>query len=231
MNSNINNIIEKIDWEKVNNLLPVVVQEYKTKNMLMLGYMNKEALTLSLKTNKAHYFSRTKNRIWQKGETSGHIQNIYEVLLDCDNDTLLIQVIQKGVVCHTLNKTCFFQSIKKNDIKIDDKNKTPNSIIDILYNKIKLNKTKDPKISYTAKLLQGDQNYMLKKVVEEVGEFILSIKDNDVKNIIYEAADIIYHMLIAINSKDITPDDIKKELQNRFNTSGIQEKNSRTTKS
>ena len=133
-----------------------------------LGYMNKEALNLTIKTNIAHYFSRTKNRIWEKGEISGHIQNIIEVFLDCDNDTLLIKVLQEGVVCHTLNKTCFFNSILENSIKKDTKNNNSNSIIDILYNKIELNKNKDPKISYTAKLLQGDQNFMLKKVVEEV---------------------------------------------------------------
>ena len=99
--------IERIDWEKMQGLVPVITQDASTKEVLMLAYMNKEALELSLSTNIAHYFSRSKQRIWKKGESSGHIQDIVEILLDCDDDTILLKVNQTGVACHTGRKSCF----------------------------------------------------------------------------------------------------------------------------
>ncbi len=224
--------LNKIDWQKMDNLIPVITQDATTNEVLMLAYMNQEALELTIKTNYAHYFSRSKQRIWKKGESSNHLQEIVEILVDCDNDTLLLKVNQEGVACHTGRKSCFFTSLNTNktisDVQIDTS--SAYGIIDTLYHVIQEKKNDDPTKSYTAKLLQGKQNSMLKKIVEESGEFTFAIKDNDTEEIIYEAADITYHVLVALASKNISPDRVKQELARRFGISGIEEKNSRIDK-
>ncbi len=223
-------IVEQIDFKKNGGIVPVIVQDANTKDVLMLAYMDKEAVELTMSTNFAHYFSRSKQRIWRKGESSGHTQEIVDMYMDCDNDTLLLKVIQKGVACHTGRKTCFFTDIKSEkiieDVKIDTA--TAYGVIDTLYHTIQERKNADPKTSWTAKLLKGSQNSMLKKIVEEAGELTFAIKDDDTDEIIYETADIAYHILVALASKDISPDRVKQELARRFDMSGIAEKNSRT---
>ena len=226
------NQIDKIDWKKMDGLIPVVTQEASTNEVLMLAYMDKEALTLTLETNIAHYFSRSKQRIWKKGESSGHTQEIVDIMIDCDDDTILLKVNQNGVACHTGRKSCFFTSMKTNEevLPVEVDTSAAYGVIDTLYHTILEKKNDDPKTSYTAKLLQGEENSMLKKIVEESGEFTFAIKDNDEKEIIYEAADITYHVLVALASKNISPDRVKQELARRFGMSGIEEKNSRTDK-
>ncbi len=221
--------LSQIDWAKINGLLPVIVQDSSTNEVLMMAYMNQEALELTLSTKFAHYFSRTKNRLWKKGESSNHTQEVQEVLLDCDNDTLLIKVKQNGVACHTGRKSCFFTNLEDgqtiSDVQIDMS--ATYGVIDTLYHVIQERKNDDPNKSYTAKLLQGKQNSMLKKIVEEAGEFTFAVKDNDKEEIIYEGADLMYHCLVALASQNISPDQIKQELARRFGLSGIEEKNSR----
>ena len=226
------NQINKIDWEKMQGLIPVVTQEASTNEVLMLAYMDKEALSLTLETNIAHYFSRSKQRIWKKGESSGHTQEVVDIMIDCDDDTILLKVNQNGVACHTGRKSCFFTSMKTNEevLPVEVDTTAAYGVIDTLYHTICEKKNDDPKTSYTAKLLQGNENSMLKKVVEESGEFTFAIKDNDTEEIIYEAADIAYHVLVALASKNISPDRVKQELARRFGMSGIEEKNSRTEK-
>jgi len=223
-------IIEKIDFKKQDGIVPVVVQDSTTKDVLMLAYMNKEAVELSLSTGFAHYYSRSKQRIWKKGESSGHTQEIIDMYMDCDNDTLLLKVIQEGVACHTGRESCFFTNVKNEEIVSEVKVDTTAAygVIDTLYHTIQERKNADPKTSWTAKLLQGEQNSLLKKIVEEAGEFTFAIKDDDEKEIIYEAADITYHVLVAMASKNISPDRVKQELARRFGLSGIAEKDSRT---
>lgn len=226
------NLIQRVDFKKQNGIVPVVVQDNNTNEILMLAYMNEEALDLSLNTSYAHYFSRSKQRLWKKGETSGHTQKIIDILLDCDNDTILLKVEQKGVACHTGRKSCFFTSMKTGenirDIEVDTT--TAYGVIDTLYHTIldrKLNIKNDTN-SYTAKLLNGKENSLLKKIVEEAGEFTFAMKDKNKEEIIYEAADVTYHMLVALAKEDISPDRIKQELSRRFGMSGIEEKNSRS---
>jgi phosphoribosyl-ATP pyrophosphohydrolase/phosphoribosyl-AMP cyclohydrolase len=191
--------------------------------------MNQEALQLSLETKVAHYFSRSKQRLWKKGESSGHLQHIDQFLLDCDNDTLLIKVRQEGVACHTGRKSCFFTNIESGDTISDPQIDTVATygIVDELYHTILNRKNSDPSTSWTAKLLHSGDNTILKKVIEESGEFAFAIKDNDEKEIIYECADLVYHVLVALGSKNISPDRIKQELARRAGVSGIAEKNSR----
>ncbi len=221
--------IEKIDWEKVNGLVPVITQDATSNEVLMLAYMDKQALELTQQTKQAHYFSRTKQRIWKKGESSGHLQDVQSIMIDCDNDTILLKVNQTGVACHTGRKSCFFTDLESGEKKIDVEVDTATAygVIDNLYHVIQSRKNDDPKTSYTAKLLQGKENSMLKKIVEEAGEFTFAVKDNDTEEIIYEAADIVYHMLVAMASKNVNPDRVKQEIARRFRLSGIEEKNSR----
>lgn len=220
--------INTIDWQK-SELLPVIVQESSSNEVLMMAYMNKEALELSLSTKVAHYFSRSKQRIWKKGETSGHTQSIQEFLLDCDNDTLLIKVVQEGVACHTGRKSCFFTNIETGEAVSEAQVDTAAlyGVIDELYHTILERKNADPQSSWTAKLFAKGENTILKKIVEEAGELCFAVKDDNEEEIIYEAADLVYHCLVALGLKNISPDRVKQELARRFNMSGISEKNSR----
>lgn len=221
--------LNQIDWAK-SELLPVIVQDSTTSEVLMMAYMNREALELSLSTRIAHYFSRSKQRLWKKGETSGHLQHIQRFLLDCDNDTLLIMVQQEGVACHTGRKSCFFTDIESGETVSEPQIDTAATygIIDELYHTILSRKNADPETSWTAKLLSKGDNAILKKVVEEAGEFSFAIKDNDEDEIIYECSDLVYHVLVALGHKNISPDRVKQELARRFGMSGIAEKNART---
>ncbi len=309
----------KIDWEKTGGLLPVVVQEVAGGEVLMLAYMNEEALNLSLETGFAHYFSRTKNRIWKKGEQSGNIQKIEDAYLDCDNDTLLIKVEQKGgAACHTGAKSCFFRKIAgvnlggdseqnltgvggrilTDELNLADESgqnlaaftaqakKPAYGIIDEIYHVIlerKLNA--DPQTSYVASLFKKGENAVLKKVGEEATELVMACKDasaarsfenltdkntsessnlkktqasqaqilsrdeqdlnsqiltqsvkeqgekDELKRaldgVVYEAADLCFHSLVALAAHGIHPERVKAELARRFGLSGIEEKNSR----
>ena len=221
-------ILNRVDWDK-QELLPVIVQESTTNEVLMMAYMDKEALELSLKTKTAHYFSRSKQRIWKKGESSGHTQEIESFFIDCDNDTLLIKVKQHGVACHTGRRSCFFTELEsgESNAEVEVDTTAAYGVIDTLYHTIQERKNADPETSWTAKLLSKGDNTILKKVVEEAGEYCFAHKDNDEKEMVYEAADLTYHMLVALASKNISPDRIKQELSRRFNMSGIAEKNAR----
>ncbi len=221
-------ILNRVDWQK-QELLPVIIQDAITDEVLMMAYMNREALKLSLNTKIAHYFSRSKQRIWKKGESSGHTQEIQSFNIDCDNDTLLIKVKQNGVACHTGRKSCFFTELESGAVESDVEINTQDTygVIDTLYHTIQERKNADPSTSWTAKLLSKGENTILKKVVEEAGEYCFAHKDNSEEEMVYEAADLTYHMLVALASKNISPDRIKQELARRFGMSGITEKNLR----
>ena len=225
-----NPTIDRIDWNKCQDLMPVIVQDNKNNEVLMMAYMNKEALDLSFTTGFAHYYSRTKERLWKKGETSGHTQKIESFLLDCDNDTLLIKVEQEGVACHTGRKSCFFTDIQSgetvHDVSVDTT--ATYSVIDQLFHTIMEKKHHDPSKSYTAQLISKGENNYLKKIVEESGEFCFAIKDNNKEEIIYEAADMVYHTLVALADKGISPDLVKQEIARRFGIGGLDEKASRS---
>ncbi len=221
-------VLNRVDWEK-SELLPVIVQDNANGEVLMMAYMNKEALELSLTTKIAHYFSRSKQRIWKKGESSGHTQAIHSFNIDCDNDTLLIKVTQEGVACHTGRRSCFFTELESGEAKgeVEISSEDLYGVIDTLYHTIQERKLADPSTSWTAKLISKGENTILKKVVEEAGEFSFAYKDDDESEMIYEAADLTYHMLVALAVKNISPDRIKQELARRFDMSGIAEKDSR----
>ena len=187
--------------------------------------MDKEAYELSLSTKVAHYFSRSKNRIWQKGETSGHLQHIKELRLDCDQDSIVMQIEQVGVACHTGSMSCFFRTVFS---ELED-NASGSAVLD-LYKIIQEKKSQSPETSYTAQLFSKGENTILKKIAEEASEFCFAIKDNDSSESVYEAADLLYHTLVAMAYRNISPSQVSQELKRRFTKSGLEEKNSRSPK-
>ncbi len=227
--NDIQKIIQRVDWDK-SPLIPVIVQDYKTNKVLMLAYMNKETLGLTLKTKIAHYFSRSRQKVWKKGETSGNIQNVKDIFIDCDDDTILLKVEQiGGAACHTGRESCFFTKLESGEIISKPlENSTDNySIIDKLYHTLQERKKADAKESYVASLYQKGENSILKKVAEEAGEFCFAVKDKDDKEIVYEAADLAFHTLVALSYVNINPERVKDELSRRFGLSGIEEKKNR----
>ncbi|MDE5602968.1 MAG: bifunctional phosphoribosyl-AMP cyclohydrolase/phosphoribosyl-ATP diphosphatase HisIE [Helicobacter sp.] len=220
--------LEKIAWNKLNGLIPAIIQDYVSKEVLMLAFMNKEALELSLNTGYAHFYSRSKERIWKKGEQSGHIQKIHQIFLDCDKDSVLLEVEQVGVACHTGNKTCFFQLLEGSSSSCEALNThLVYGVVDRLYHILLERKDADSKTSYTASLYQKGENSIAKKIVEEAAEFGFSIKDRKKEDIVYEAADLLYHSLVGLAYCDVNPDLIRQELIRRFGLSGIKEKQGR----
>jgi len=220
-------MIESIDWTK-NDLIPAVVQDSSSNKVLMLAYMNKEAVELTLKTNLAHYYSRSRKKMWKKGESSGNLQHVKEIYLDCDLDTILLKVTQDGgCACHTGRESCFFNRVDVEEKPSEILQDIDYSVTDKLYHTIQERKLSNPKTSYVASLFEKGDNSILKKVVEEAGEFCFAVKDNDKEEIVYEAADLAFHALVALASKNINPDLVKQELERRFGLSGIEEKNSR----
>ncbi len=220
-------LLDTIDWD-TSPLLPAIAQDACSGEVLMMAYMNKEALSLTLSTGLAHYFSRSRQKLWKKGESSGHIQHLKEAYLDCDSDTLLLKVEQIGVACHTGRLSCFFKKIDAHTTCIQAPQCIPQyDIFDTIYHTIQERKHADPKSSYVASLLHKGDNGLLKKVVEEASEFAFACKDNDAHEIVYEAADLLFHTLVALGSKNIHPERVNDELKRRFGLSGIEEKNSR----
>jgi len=217
-----------IDWKK-NPLIPAIAQDAKTNEVLMLAYMNEEAYRLTLETGYAHYFSRSKQRIWKKGESSNHTQEVQDMLLDCDADTIVLKIKQNGVACHTGRRSCFFTSVIQEKTILDQEVDTTAmyGVVDTLYHTIleRKNAPKEQK-SWTKKLLD-DKPLMLSKIREEADEVCVAIDEESDEQVIYESADLLYHTLVGLGYRDISPDRVKQELARRFGMSGIAEKESR----
>ncbi len=221
-------IVNTLNWEK-HPLIPVIVQNKQDSNILMLAYTNKEAFSLSLKSGEAHYFSRSKQRIWRKGEESGNIQSIQEIYIDCDGDSILFIVEQKGVACHTGHYSCFFRKIDISSIESTKEliRKPSYHTLDELYHTLQDKKRANANESYTASLYQKGENAIGKKIVEEAAELSFAIKDKSDDEIIYECADLLYHAFVGLSYCDISPDRVMCELKRRFGTSGLVEKQHR----
>ncbi len=220
----------KVDFEKNGGIVPVIVQDIDSNEVLMLAYMNKEALQKTMDTGYAHYFSRSRNKLWKKGESSGNTQEVKDILIDCDNDTILLKVKQNGPACHTGRKSCFFTNLKTNEITMDKEEEIEYNFLDKLYHTLLDRKNANPETSYVSSLFHKGENSFLKKIAEEAAEFCFAVKDNDKKEIIYEAADLAFHTLIALAYKNIHPEAILEELKRREGVSGIEEKKNRKNK-
>lgn len=192
-----------------NGLVPVVVQDSSTGEVLMLAYMNKEALELTIQTGYMHYFSRSRNKIWRKGETSGNVQKLKSLFLDCDGDTLLAIVEQTGAACHTGNKTCFFTALE------GDKKKVTTDIIFELIKTINDRRQNKVEGSYTCYLFEKGLDKILKKIGEEATEVVIGAKNGKKEEVIYEISDLMYHLSVLLAYFNLDWTDILKSLEER----------------
>ncbi|MEP3389827.1 MAG: bifunctional phosphoribosyl-AMP cyclohydrolase/phosphoribosyl-ATP diphosphatase HisIE [Reichenbachiella sp.] len=198
------NPLSKIDYNKTNGLVPAIIQDSKTKNVLMLGYMNEEAVAKTQETRKVTFYSRSKERLWTKGEESGNFLKLVDLRVDCDNDTLLIQAKPVGPICHKGTDTCWgeanssnFSFLSKLEAVIKDRHDNP-----------------DEK-SYTSSLFKKGINKVAQKVGEEAVEVVIEAKDNSEELFLNESADLLYHYMILLRAKGYDLEDVVKVLEDR----------------
>jgi len=196
--------LKKINFEKVGGLVPTIVQDAFSKEVLMLGYMNEEALEKTLATGKVTFFSRTKQRLWTKGESSGNFLILKDIKLDCDRDTVLIKVAPLGPVCHQGTDTCF-----------GEENKSKTAFIDKLRATIKDRKQNPTDKSYMASLFAKGINKVAQKVGEEAVEIVIEAKDDNKELFLGEAADLLYHYLVLLEAKDYELEEVMAVLMER----------------
>ncbi len=192
-------------------MVPVIVQDYKTSEVLMMAYMNEEAYLKTLKTCRMTYYSRSRNELWIKGETSGHYQYLKELSADCDKDTLLAKVKQVGAACHTGKYSCFFNEIMKKEYKETNPLKVFESVMAVIEDR-KINPKEG---SYTNYLFDKGIDKILKKVGEEATEIVIAAKNPNANEIKYEIADFLYHMMVLMAEKNVTWEEITEELDKR----------------
>ena len=214
-NISVNTFESALDFDTfkldANGLIPCIVQDYKTQEVLMMAYMNKESYYKTLETGRMTYYSRSRNKLWMKGEESGHFQFVKELTIDCDKDTILAKVSQIGVACHTGNPTCFFTPLAKKEYD----NTNPLMVFNEVYNTI-LDRKQNPKEgSYTNYLFDKGIDKILKKVGEECTEIVIAAKNPDPEEIKYEISDFLYHCMVLMVERGVTWEDITKELDNR----------------
>lgn len=193
-----------MDFEKLNGLVPAIIQDALTDRVLMLGFMNPEALEKTRNEGRVTFFSRTRNRLWTKGEESGNFLMVQEILEDCDNDTLLIKVLPEGPVCHTGQDTCF------NEI-----NSVSIQFLSRLQDLIFKRKAEMPSNSYTTSLFQAGINKMAQKVGEEAVELVIESKDPDDNLFLNEAADLVYHLMVLLTARGFGIGDVTRILEQR----------------
>jgi len=196
---------DKLDFSKLDGLIPAIVIDESTEQVLMLGFMNREALQKTFDTNKVTFFSRTRKSLWTKGETSGNFLELVEIKPDCDNDTLLVYAKPTGNTCHTGNYSCF--GLEKDNLKF----------LNQLFKLIKNRKVEMPKNSYTTRLFLEGSNRIIQKVGEEAIETVIAAKNRDKKEIINEVSDLIYHLFVLLAEQNIDLNDIANKLVERHN--------------
>ena len=193
-----------IDFSKMNGLVPAIIQDNNTSKVLMLGFMNEDALAKTEELGKVTFFSRTKNRLWTKGEESGNFLNVVSIASDCDSDTLLIKVNPVGPVCHTGSDTCW-----------NETNSEDVMFLKYLQDFIDKRKEEMPEGSYTTSLFQKGTRKITQKVGEEAVETIIGAMANDDENFLYEGADLIYHLIVLLTHKGYRIEDLARELMKR----------------
>ena len=193
-----------LNFEKTGGLIPAIIQDNQTAKVLMLGFMNPEALAKTQETGLVTFFSRTKNRLWTKGETSGNFLEVVSIAEDCDHDTLLIQVNPKGPTCHTGADTCF-----------NEKNEEDILFLKYLQDFIDRRKQEMPEGSYTTSLFQNGMGRMAQKVGEEAVETLIEAMAGNDERLIYEASDLLYHLIVLLTSKGYRLEDLARELKKR----------------
>ena len=201
----------KPDFEKMNGLVPAVVQDVKTKQVLMLAYVNEEAYEKMLETGDTWFYSRSRNKLWHKGEESGHFQHIKGLYLDCDLDTIVIYVEQVGAACHTGSYSCFF-----NEVILYDNSDFAHELYDLIEDR----KMHPVEKSYTNYLLNEGIDKICKKVGEEATETVIAAKNTSKEDLIGEIGDLYYHVLVLMNAYGLTVDDVLEKLKERHKVTG-----------
>ena len=194
----------KLDFDKMNGLVPAIIQDNYTQKVLMLGFMNEEAYNKTVETGKVTFFSRTKNRLWTKGEESGNFLHVVSIAADCDNDTLLIKANPAGPVCHTGADTCW-----------GEKNEQDIMFLKELQDFIDKRHEEMPEKSYTTSLFKSGVNKMAQKVGEEAVETAIEACNGTDERLIYEGADLLYHLIVLLTSKGYRIEDLARELKER----------------
>ena len=200
----------KIDFEKCGGLVPAIVQDAQTRQVLMLGYMNQEALDKTLATKKVTFWSRSRQTLWTKGETSGHFLHLVSIKADCDNDTLLVRATPDGPTCHTGTDTCWGE-----ENVASDNGASPLLFLDELQDFINRRRTEMPEGSYTTKLFRDGVNKIAQKVGEEALETVIEATGGTSEKLVYEASDLVYHLLVLLSEKGLHIDDVATELHRR----------------
>lgn len=201
------NILNEVKFDE-KGLVVAVAQDYISNEVLMVAYMNKESLEITLNEKRACYYSRSRQSLWRKGETSGHVQNLKGLYYDCDADAILMKVEQVGNACHTGAYSCFFN-------KVFEDNVTDQAILSRLYNQIVDRRDNPKEGSYTNYLFDKGLDKILKKVGEETSEVIIGAKNKSKDELVYEMCDLIYHSMVLMVSEGVTMDDLKTELTKR----------------
>lgn len=216
-------LIKEIKFDR-RGLVPAIIQDHRTFTVLMMAYMNEEALRATIKTGLTHFWSRSRRGLWQKGETSGHIQMVKKILYDCDADTLLVLVEQVEGACHTGNRSCFYRGLYEREGTFTMDKAPLSGILKEVYDIIIERRDNPTESSYVSSLYSSGVDKILKKISEEAGELIISSKNNNRDEIIYEAADLWFHTLVLLGYHGLTPQDVYKELEGRFGVSGLEKK-------
>lgn len=198
-------MMKQIDFNKMDGLVPAIIQDATTKNVLMLGFMNEEAYQKTLELKRVTFFSRTKKRLWTKGEESGNFLNVVDIKLDCDNDTLLILVNPEGPVCHKGSDTCWGEKNEAN----------PLLFLSELQDFIETRYKEMPEGSYTTSLFKDGINRMAQKVGEEALEAVIEACNGTNERLVYEGSDLFYHLVVLLTSKGLRIEDIARELEQR----------------
>jgi phosphoribosyl-ATP pyrophosphohydrolase/phosphoribosyl-AMP cyclohydrolase len=206
----IDDFVAKVNFVKGNGLVPVVVQDASNNKVLMQAYMNEEALRLTFSSSKMHFWSRTKGRIWMKGEESTHYSLVENAILDCDDDAILFKVQQVGSVCHTGEETCFHKPLKTEKEQVVD-----SRMLERLFEVIKERIRNPSKESYVSSLTSKGEDAILQKIGEEATELILALKSDNPKEATLEAADVIFHILVSFAQKGYELNSIFEELDRR----------------
>lgn len=201
-------ILEKVKFDD-KGLVPCITQDINTNNVLMMAYMNEESLKLTIETGYMTYFSRSRQELWKKGGNSGNTQKLKNLKLDCDGDTLLALVKQKGVACHTGKYSCFFDNVHGEEYLGGYR------VIDELFGIIESRKKNPKEGSYTNYLFEKGIDKILKKIGEEAAEVIIAAKNWSVEEIKYESADLLYHLFVLLSDRGMTPADVMQELKDR----------------
>lgn len=217
-------IIQQVDFSK-GGIIPAIIKDHRSGDVLMLAYMNEKALTKTLETGYTWFYSRSKDRLWNKGESSGNKQQVVSLSLDCDKDAILVEVIPHGPSCHKGEESCFhhhYQLKEKEAAETEGevREKSSEDMFFYLENIIKKRLLEKPAGSYVVKLNEKGENSILKKLGEETSELIMAIKDDKKDEIVHEASDLIFHLILSLKRSEVSLDEVIKELEKRHQEKG-----------